>query len=158
MWIQLIHWRPVLIRPPIPKRVSRRQRPAPTARRDWSGRAAARDRPLWVGSVKSNIGHLESAAGVTGLIKLVLAMCAGQIPPTLHIHQPNPKIDWDGMNLRAVRESVEWPRGAKRRLAALSSFGVSGSNAHLILEEAPPISVPRPDREARTPPSRPRRR
>jgi natural product biosynthesis luciferase-like monooxygenase protein/amino acid adenylation domain-containing protein len=111
------------------------------------GRAVARDRPLLVGSVKSNVGHLESAAGVTGLIKLVLAMCRGQIPPTLHIHQPNPKIDWDGMNLRAVRESVDWPRGAKRRLAALSSFGVSGSNAHLILEEAPPVSVTRPDRD-----------
>ena len=111
------------------------------------GRAASRDRPLWVGSVKSNLGHLESAAGVTGLIKLVLAMCRGQIPPTLHIHQPNPKIDWDGMNLRTVRESVDWPRGTKRRLAALSSFGVSGCNAHLIIEEAPPASVPRPQRD-----------
>lgn len=111
------------------------------------GRAAARERPLWVGSVKSNIGHLESAAGVTGLIKLVLAMCHGRIPPTLHINRPNPKIDWDGMNLRPVRESVDWPRGARRRLAALSSFGVSGSNAHLILEEAPPASVSRPERD-----------
>jgi iturin family lipopeptide synthetase A len=111
------------------------------------GRDAAREQPLWVGSVKSNIGHLESAAGVTGLIKLVLAMCHGRIPPTLHINQPNPKIDWDGMNLRPARESVDWPRGTRRRLAALSSFGVSGSNAHLILEEAPPVSVARPERD-----------
>ena len=114
------------------------------------GRDTAREQPLWVGSVKSNIGHLESAAGVTGLIKLVLAMCHDQIPPTLHINQPNPKIDWDGMNLRAVRESVDWPRGTKRRLAALSSFGVSGSNAHLILEESPSVSVARPDRDRQT--------
>jgi len=114
------------------------------------GRDTAREHPLWVGSVKSNIGHLESAAGVTGLIKLVLAMCHSLIPPTLHINQPNPKIDWDGMNLRPVREPVDWPRGAKRRLAALSSFGVSGSNAHLILEESPPISVARPDRDRQT--------
>ena len=111
------------------------------------GRDTAREQPLWVGSVKSNIGHLESAAGVTGLIKLVLAMCHDQIPPTLHINQPNPKIDWDGMNLRPARESVDWPRGSRRRVAALSSFGVSGSNAHLILEEAPSVSVAQPDRE-----------
>ena len=111
------------------------------------GRDAARERPVWVGSVKSNIGHLESAAGVTGLIKLVLAMCHGKIPATLHINQPNPKIDWDGMNLRPVRAAVDWPRGTRRRLAALSSFGVSGSNAHLILEESPSVSVARPGRD-----------
>lgn len=113
------------------------------------GRDAARERPLWIGSVKSNIGHLESAAGVTGLIKLVLAMCNDRIPPTLHINQPNPKIDWDGMNLRPVREPVDWPRGVKRRFAALSSFGVSGSNAHLILEESPSVSVAPPERDRR---------
>jgi iturin family lipopeptide synthetase A len=111
------------------------------------GRDIAREQPLWVGSVKSNIGHLESAAGVTGLIKLVLAMCHERIPPTLHINRPNPKIDWDGTNLRPVRESVDWPRGKRRRLAALSSFGVSGSNAHLILEESPSVSVARPERD-----------
>ena len=113
------------------------------------GRDAARERPLWVGSVKSNIGHLESAAGAAGLIKLVLALSHGRIPPTLHINKPNPKIDWDGMNLRPVREAVDWPRGDKRRLAALSSFGVSGSNAHLIIEEAPPASDARPERDGR---------
>jgi iturin family lipopeptide synthetase A len=111
------------------------------------GRDSARGRSLLVGSVKSNIGHLESAAGAAGLIKLVLALSRGRIPPTLHINKPNPKIDWDGMNLRPVREAVDWPRGARRRLAALSSFGVSGSNAHLILEEAPTASPAWPDRD-----------
>ena len=114
------------------------------------GRAAGRQRPLWMGSAKSNIGHLESAAGVTGLIKLVLALGHGQIPPTLHIQQPNPKIDWEGTNLATVRETVAWPRGPKRRLASLSSFGVSGSNAHLIIEEAPdpPVAATPKDRTA----------
>ncbi|HWI18784.1 MAG TPA: beta-ketoacyl synthase N-terminal-like domain-containing protein, partial [Vicinamibacterales bacterium] len=104
------------------------------------GKAAERTQPLLLGSVKSNIGHLESAAGVAGLIKLVLAMNHGRIPRTLHIKQQNPKIDWSGLNLRPVSDPLEWPRGSKRRLAALSAFGVSGSNAHLIVEEAPPAT------------------
>nr|AEH26540.1 amino acid adenylation domain protein [uncultured Acidobacteria bacterium C5] len=111
------------------------------------GRAATRERPLWIGSVKSNIGHLESAAGVTGLIKLVLALGHGRIPRTLHVHQQNPRIDWDGLHLRTAGESVEWPRGARPRLAALSAFGVSGSNAHLIIQEAPLATVARPERD-----------
>ncbi|MDP3718283.1 MAG: amino acid adenylation domain-containing protein [Acidobacteriota bacterium] len=111
------------------------------------GRAGGRDRPLLIGSVKSNIGHLESAAGVIGLIKLVLAMGHGRIPQTLHVHQPNPKIDWDGLNLTPVSESVAWPGGDRRRLAALSAFGVSGSNAHLVLEDAPAIVMVRPERD-----------
>ncbi|MBM3807743.1 MAG: amino acid adenylation domain-containing protein [Acidimicrobiia bacterium] len=108
------------------------------------GQAAGRTQPLLLGSVKSNIGHLESAAGVVGLIKLVLAMGHGRIPQTLHVKQPNPKIDWTGLNLQPVRESVDWRQGTKRRFAALSAFGVSGSNAHVILEEAPHTSIARP--------------
>jgi natural product biosynthesis luciferase-like monooxygenase protein/amino acid adenylation domain-containing protein len=107
------------------------------------GKAPGRQRPLWIGSVKSNIGHLESAAGVTGLIKLALAMSHGRIPRTLHVKQPNPKIDWQGLNLRTAQEPIEWTGGNKRRFAALSAFGVSGSNAHLILEEAPPLEIQR---------------
>ncbi len=108
------------------------------------GKATGRTQPLLLGSVKSNIGHLESAAGVAGLIKLVLAMGHGRIPRTLHVKQQNPKIDWSGLNLRPVRESLDWQRGNKSRFAALSAFGVSGSNAHLILEEAPPVTVVTP--------------
>lgn len=109
------------------------------------GQAVTRAKPLWLGSVKSNMGHLESAAGVTGLIKLVLALRHEQLPQTLHVNTPNPAIDWNGLKLKTVQESVAWPRGNKRRLAGLSSFGVSGSNAHLIVEEGPPDTVRRPD-------------
>ena len=101
------------------------------------GRAPGRERPLLIGSVKSNIGHLESAAGVAGLIKLVLALGHESIPRTLHVKQENPKVDWAGLHLRTVREPHAWAPGGKRRLAALSAFGVSGSNAHVIVEEAP---------------------
>jgi iturin family lipopeptide synthetase A len=101
------------------------------------GRAAGRGHPLLVGSVKSNIGHLESAAGVAGLIKLVQALRHGELPPTLHLRQPNRNVAWGSLNLRPVAASTPWPRGGKRRLAGLSSFGASGSNAHLIIEEAP---------------------
>ncbi|MBD9358030.1 non-ribosomal peptide synthetase/type I polyketide synthase [Methylomonas albis] len=101
------------------------------------GQAPGRERPLLVGSVKSNIGHLESAAGVAGLIKLVQALRHEELPPTLHIKQPNSRIGWDQLNIRPITQLTPWPRGEKRRLAGLSAFGASGSNAHLILEEAP---------------------
>lgn len=111
------------------------------------GKAAGRTQPLLLGSVKSNIGHLESAAGVAGLIKLVLAMGHGRIPRTLHVKQQNPKIDWSGLNLQPVLDPLDWQRGARPRLAALSAFGVSGSNAHLILEEAPHAAIARPEQD-----------
>lgn len=111
------------------------------------GKAPGRTQPLLLGSVKSNIGHLESAAGVAGLIKLVLALGRGRIPRTLHVRQQNPKIDWDGLQLRPVREPLEWRPGSKRRIAALSAFGVSGSNAHVIVEEAPPAPPAPPARD-----------
>jgi iturin family lipopeptide synthetase A len=111
------------------------------------GKAPGRTQPLLLGSVKSNIGHLESAAGVVGLIKLVLAIGHGRIPQTLHVKQQNPAIDWSGLNLKPVREPHDWQRSAKRRFAALSAFGVSGSNAHLIVEEAPPQSIAPPERD-----------
>ncbi|MPT22193.1 MAG: aminotransferase class III-fold pyridoxal phosphate-dependent enzyme, partial [Starkeya sp.] len=96
-----------------------------------------RTEPLLLGSVKTNIGHLEAAAGIAGLIKMVLALEAGRLPATLHQTQPNPRIAWDELPVRVVAEAAEWPAGAPRR-AGVSSFGFSGTNAHLILEEAPP--------------------
>jgi acyl transferase domain-containing protein/protein-L-isoaspartate O-methyltransferase len=88
--------------------------------------------PLWIGSVKTNIGHLEAAAGVAGLIKVVLAMQNGEIPPHLHFHTPSPFIDWDSIPLRVVTEARPWPDGP--RIAGLSSFGFSGTNAHVVIE------------------------
>ena len=101
------------------------------------GQAEGRQRPLLVGSVKSNIGHLESAAGVAGLIKLVQALRYEVLPPSLHLQEPNPKVNWETLRVQPVVELMPWPRGEKRRVAGLSSFGASGSNAHLIVEEAP---------------------
>jgi acyl transferase domain-containing protein/acyl carrier protein len=100
-----------------------------------AGRAAAR--PLLIGSAKTNIGHLESAAGVAGLLKLVLSLQHGEIPGQLHFHKPNPHIAWDDYAVRVVTAAQPWQRGARPRIAAVSSFGFSGTNAHLIVEEAP---------------------
>jgi len=111
------------------------------------GQAQGRERPLLVGSVKSNIGHLESAAGIIGLIKLVQALRHGELPPTLHIKQPNSRIAWNELNIRPITELTPWPRGGKRRLAGLSAFGASGSNAHLIIEEAPATEALYPERD-----------
>jgi acyl transferase domain-containing protein/acyl carrier protein len=95
-------------------------------------------RPLWIGSVKSNIGHLEAAAGIAGLMKAVLALKHRTIPPSLHFSRPNPHIAWDELPLRVPTAPVPWEEGGKRRIADVSSFGLSGTNAHVVLEEAPP--------------------
>ena len=96
-----------------------------------------RSQPLIIGSVKTNIGHLEAAAGIAGLIKVVLAMQHGEIPPNLHFHQPNPRINWDKLPIRIPTERTAWPTGD--RIAGISSFGFSGTNSHVVLEEAPKI-------------------
>ena len=96
---------------------------------------SAADR-LLVGSVKTNIGHLESAAGVAGLIKLVLAMEHGQVPASLHLQEPNPYIPWERLPIDVATELRPWPQ-AGRALAGVSSFGFSGTNAHIIVEPAP---------------------
>ncbi|TRW90769.1 non-ribosomal peptide synthetase/type I polyketide synthase [Candidatus Methylobacter oryzae] len=100
-----------------------------------------REAPLHIGSVKTNIGHLEAAAGIAGLIKTVLALQYQQIPPSLHFKEPNPHIPWDRIPLKVVTELSPWPHRNKPNIAGVSSFGLSGINAHIILEEAPTSEV-----------------
>lgn len=105
------------------------------------GRGRAANRPLLIGSVKTNIGHLESAAGIAGLIKTVLALQHEEIPAHLHFETPNSHIPWSSLPVKVTTEATPWPRGTRARRAGVSSFGFSGTNAHIILEEAPEHSA-----------------
>ncbi|TXC66096.1 polyketide synthase [Piscinibacter aquaticus] len=93
--------------------------------------------PLRIGSVKTNIGHLESAAGIAGVIKVVLSLQHEAIPPHLHFREPSPHIDWSFAPVEVTAKGSPWPRGARARRAGVSSFGFSGTNGHVVLEEAP---------------------
>ncbi|NEP57199.1 MAG: SDR family NAD(P)-dependent oxidoreductase [Symploca sp. SIO2G7] len=103
------------------------------------GKNRTQDRPLIIGSAKTNIGHLEAAAGIAGLIKVVLSLQKQKIPPHLHLKQPNPRIPWAEIPVVVPIQGRHWLKGERKRLAGVSSFGVSGTNAHLVLEEAPSL-------------------
>jgi len=102
---------------------------------EYNGRGA--DNPLVIGSVKANFGHLEASAGVAGLIKVVLSLQHGKIPPQLHFHEMNPHIDWGDTLVEVPVAGRDWQRNDRKRIAGVSSFGFSGTNSHVLLEEAP---------------------
>ena len=105
--------------------------------------------PTAIGSVKTNLGHLDAAAGVAGLIKTVLSLKHGMIPPSLHFHHPNPKIDFAHSPFYVNTHLKSWDRGDTPRRAGVSSFGIGGTNAHVILEEAPVVPSQDGDRRER---------
>lgn len=108
------------------------------------------EEPLNVGSVKTNIGHLEGASGIASFIKVILSLKHQEIPANLNFEQPNPYIDWKNLPIQVPTKSIPWPLGDHPRSAGINCFGFSGTNAHVVLEEAPNIDEPSPNSEDRS--------
>ena len=102
---------------------------------------AQRQAPLWLGSLKSNLGHTQAASGLLSIIKVLLALSHERLPRTLHAEEPSPYIDWDETPLHLLQEPVPWPKNG-RRVAGVSSFGISGTNVHVLIGDPPSGALP----------------